>query len=175
MTAFLSFKVWHSVVISTLCAAFAVAIILLGVFLFNCLRWRDLGDPPRRLKKWKQRQRIAEDLRSERPGIVSLYLYHGVKDAEAFADDIREAFESAGWKVVVEDDDLEGEPEHMHGLWVYGHSNQTEETAKKREFIAAAFNNAAIPITVDRRVNLSGSPHPSIVIGHDIRNKVVRE
>lgn len=170
--AFLSYKRWHSVLVSVGCATLAIVTVLLGIFFFNCLRWRDLEDPPRQLK-WKQRQRLAASLRSSRPGVVKLYLYHGVKDAGSFADDIRKAFESAKWKVYTIDDDLEGEPEHEHGLWVYGHRHDNDETAIKRDLIATAFEDAGVPISVDARVNISANPHPSVVIGRNSKNKDV--
>lgn len=150
--------------LSIICGVAMVVISMLGLFLFNCLRWRDLDDPPRHLK-WRQRQHIAAALRSTEADIVLMSLCDGVKDAAAFADEIKAAFEDAGWTVDITDRHLRGELEHECGLWVYGHSLQVEEASIARELIAAAFQKARVPIHVDRRTNLTGGRSAEIVVG----------
>lgn len=145
------------------CGIATIVISMGTLFIFNCFRWQDLDDPPRHLK-WKQRQRLADALRQAEPDIVLVTIRDGVKDAAVFANEIKAAFEDAGWAMDIENRHPTWDLEHEYGLWVYGHSLQGPEASIARERIVAALQKAKVPIHVDRRTNLGGC-HAEIVVG----------
>ena len=154
---------WSFALLTAISMLVGGLVLYVVIFIYNCIRWRDLPDPPRHLK-WKQRQHIADVLRQTEPNIASMSLWDGVQDAQTFADEIKAAFQDAGWAVDIGDNHLTGDLEHEFGLWVYGHSRSWDSASKARELIAVAFRRAGVPIHVDRRTNLGGC-RAEIIVG----------